>query len=693
MRSKALTIIMLCFLITSSFVVICFNERCKAAGNEIFVDDDFYFARDGTIEHPYGSIQYAIDMASEGDTIYVFGGTYNESFSIDKDVTLIGSIEDGNTIVCYTTRHDYTVEITADFVTLEGFNISDTANKNRVALVYVRSDNVVIQGNNITHSNTWGIYLDSSDGDTLGNNIIDDAKGIYLSSSNNNVFSNNYFNNCDEAAIKLVSSNETIIYNNDFHNSKYAILAQSGSNNNISKNTIGNSNIDGIKLYKGSNNTVLDNAISNSNANGINLDSFNSIVKNNMFHNNQIGINLVQSNCNIIDNTIHTSRICGIYACSGSKDNLIYLNDFADNAKNSQEMGDNQWYYETQGNYWDDYNEVDRDLNGIGDTPYAITGGGVDLYPLGYFLKPPSRPTSPSPSDGAENIGLSVTLRVTVSDPDSSQLEVYFYRASDDELYGVDYNVRSGGTASCSVNVGFITTFTWYAIVNDSKLENQSNIWYFTTKGRPPENEKPVADTGGPYTASMGQVIVFNASGSYDPDGDIDFYRWNFGDGTSEILDISPTHSYSNPGTYEVVLTVIDNNGTSDTATTTVTITVPDDITNQMPVANAGGPYSGNIGGIINFNGSYSSDPDGDITNYTWDFGDGANGAGQYANHTYSKSGTYAVRLTVTDSKGANDSDTINVEITAVKSKKTPGYELIFSIIAILLVLVWRRRK
>lgn len=690
MRLKALTILMFCFLIAGSFALTYINERCKAAGNEIFVDDDFYFARDGTIEHPYGSIQYAIDMASEGDTIYVFGGTYNESFSIDKDVTLIGSIEDGNTLVCYTTRHDYTVEITADFVTLEGFNISDTANKNSVALVYVRSDNVVIQGNNITHSNTWGIYLDSSDGDTLGNNIIDDTKGIYLSSSNNNVFSNNYFNNCDEAAIKLVSSNETIIYNNDFHNSKYTILAQSGSNNNISKNTIENSNIDGIKLYKGSNNTVLDNVISNSNANGINLDSFNSIVKNNTFNNNQIGINLVQSNCNIIDNPIHNSRICGIYACSGSKDNLIYLNDFVDNAKNSQEMGDNQWYYETQGNYWDDYNEVDRDLNGIGDTPYAITGGGVDLYPLGYFLKPPSKPTSPSPSDGAENIGLSVTLRVTVSDSDSSQLEVYFYRASDDKLYGVDYNVQSGGTASWSFNLPFDTTFTWYAIVNDSKLENQSNIWYFTTKGRPPENEKPVADTGGPYTASMGQVIVFNASGSYDPDGDIDFYRWNFGDGTSEILDISPTHSYSKPGTYEIVLTVIDTNGTSDTAITTVTITSPDDITNQMPVANAGGPYSGNIGGIINFNGSYSSDPDGNITNYTWDFGDGNTGYGISATHSYSKAGTYIVNLTVTDDQ--SDTDKTSTSVT-IKTPSTPGFEFVFAVLAAAIVLLLKKSK
>jgi len=187
---------------------------------------------------------------------------------------------------------------------------------------------------------------------------------------------------------------------------------------------------------------------------------------------------------------------------------------------------------------------------------------------------------------------------------------------------------------------------------------------------------------------------IFCATNSYDPDGDIDFYRWNFGDGTSEILDISPAHSYSNLGTYEVVLTVIDTSGTSDMVVTTVTIKSPDDITNQTPVANAGGPYSGNIGGIINFDGSYSSDLDGDITNYTWDFGDNTTGYGISTTHSYSKAGTYVVNLTVTDNQGNTDKTSTTVTITTPSSyDRTPGFEFLFAVLAAAIILLLKKKK
>ena len=117
MRLRSLAVIILCFLITSSFVVVFFDEECSASGNEIYVDDSFHINRDGSAEHPYYGIQEAIDLADEGDIIYVFGGTYNETLSINKKITIIGSIDDGNTIIEYKSGHKYTVEITADYVT------------------------------------------------------------------------------------------------------------------------------------------------------------------------------------------------------------------------------------------------------------------------------------------------------------------------------------------------------------------------------------------------------------------------------------------------------------------------------------------------------------------------------------------------------------------------------------------------
>jgi len=698
MRLRALVVIMFFFLVTGSFVIIFIDERCEASGNEIYVDDDYYLPGDGSAEHPYRSIQYAINLADEGDTIYVFGGDYNETLMINKRLNIIGSIDDGNTIINYRQGHNkYTVEITADKVILEGFNITDSGNyiisDIKGALVHVTSDDVIIQRNNITRcQNAWGIYLDSSDGNVIGDNFINDTRvGVYLSSSNTNDIINNIISSCTNAGAKMDSSENNRLYNNEIDNNNYGLYIRDCSNINISNNTISSSQFHGVCIYQDVDDVIVNNIIRDNSGDGIHLNSLNSKIRGNSFESNQIGINLDSSFCKIIGNIINDSFSSGIYAGSGSENNIVYLNFFHGNDVNANEKGDNQWYYENQGNYWDDYNEVDRDGDGIGDTPYTIVGGVQDKYPLGIFLKPPFKPTDPSPEDGEDNVGLKITLNVSVYDPDGEMMDVYFYNASG-ALLGVDKNVFSGKWATCNFYQPFATTFAWYAVANDSRLENQSIYWFFTTRQRPPENEKPVADPGGPYTAGIDQVIVFDASGSSDPDGEIDFYRWNFGDGTSEILDISPTHSYSTPDTYYVTLTVIDNDGTSAMATATVTITSSS--TNQQPVALTGGPYSGYVGGTISLNGSYSYDPDagGAITNYTWDFEDGVKEYEANPTHIYTVAGKYNVTLTVTDNEGSKDTATTTITIYS-SYEETPGFEIIFSLIAIAFILIWKRRR
>ena len=128
----------------------------------------------------------------------------------------------------------------------------------------------------------------------------------------------------------------------------------------------------------------------------------------------------------------------------------------------------------------------------------------------------------------------------------------------------------------------------------------------------PPDNDPPVINTGGPYSSLIGQAVAFNASGSYDPDGRIVFYRWNFGDNSSEILDIDPTHIYSVAGTYTVTLTIVDNDGRSKTETTTATITASA-VVNVPPVAGLGGPYTSEENEVITLDGSASFDVDGQI--------------------------------------------------------------------------------
>lgn len=169
----------------------------------------------------------------------------------------------------------------------------------------------------------------------------------------------------------------------------------------------------------------------------------------------------------------------------------------------------------------------------------------------------------------------------------------------------------------------------------------------------------PVANAGGPYYATAATNIQFDGSSSYDSDGTIVSYSWDFGDGQSGT-GINPSHAYAASGLYNVTLTVTDNVGGTSRATASVSIS------NQAPVANAGGPYSGPVNASIQFNGAASTDSDGTIVNYRWDFGDGGDistAEGSTPTHTYVNGGYYTATLTVTDNQGAIASTIFGVRV------------------------------
>src|SRR5216117_495000 len=86
----------------------------------------------------------------------------------------------------------------------------------------------------------------------------------------------------------------------------------------------------------------------------------------------------------------------------------------------------------------------------------------------------------------------------------------------------------------------------------------------------------------------------------------------------------------------------------------------------EGPMADAGGPYSGAPGQNVQLTGVASSDPDGWIISYEWDFGDGTTGSGEMPAHAYSLEGTYWVTLTVTDSNGATSTTGSTVIVNAL---------------------------
>ena len=87
-------------------------------------------------------------------------------------------------------------------------------------------------------------------------------------------------------------------------------------------------------------------------------------------------------------------------------------------------------------------------------------------------------------------------------------------------------------------------------------------------------NQSPVAEANGPYAADLGNSISFSSAGSFDPDGTITSYFWDFGDGNSST-SANPTHTYGGVGSYNVVLTVTDDMGATDNDAATATVTDP----------------------------------------------------------------------------------------------------------------------
>ena len=138
--------------------------------------------------------------------------------------------------------------------------------------------------------------------------------------------------------------------------------------------------------------------------------------------------------------------------------------------------------------------------------------------------------------------------------------------------------------------------------------------------------------------------------GSSDSDGVIASRVWDFGDGSSSS-GASASHTYAAGGTYKVTLTVTDDAGASGSTSQGVSVTAP---ANSSPTANFAVSCM-DLGCTFT---DQSSDGDGSIKSWAWDFGDGTSSTAQHPKRTYAAAGTYTVKLVVTDNASAKDDAT-----------------------------------
>jgi len=421
-----------------------------ANASVITVDDDLK-------ECPYAnytSIQPAINNASNGDTILVYAGTYDENVVVNKTLNLTGiemPVIDGM-------YNGNTVKIEAENCTIKNFEIKGGGSGWNTAGIHIASKNNIIINNIICSNKENGIFIASNNNTISSNTIYLNRAGIQIYSSSKNIISSNKISNNDEG-IFLYTAGGNVIHSNEIKNNDYGFDFYASSGNTVHSNTISSSRFDAFYIWSSSGNKIYKNEISGSDK-GFEIwiySSGNSICKNNITNNNK-GVYIY-------------------YPSYASNNNLFYHNNFIENSENNTwDECSNNWFNASleEGNYYDDYKGTDEDGDGIGDVPYNISGGeNQDLYPL---MKP-------------------------------------------------------------------------YA-----------------------ENEPPVADfTFSPENPIVNETVVFNASPSFDVDGNITAYEWEFGDGanaTGEIVE----HCYSSAGNYTVNLTVTDDDGATDSTSKVVKV-------------------------------------------------------------------------------------------------------------------------
>jgi len=308
---KKIAVMAIAFLLSIPFASINGNNVSLingANGNTLYVG--------GSGPNNYTSITEALGDASNGDTIFVYPGTYHERLSIHKSINLI-SKNRNTTIIDGGGVYDV-VTILANSVIISGFTIQNSGSGTYESGIHVQSSYNIITNNVIT-KNYEGIYLEDSNHNAIANNVI----------------TKNY----------------------------YGMLLRDGSNynhifsNGIAYNERAGIRVSGLSGYNFSHNNISSNIVSN-NGGGMSFSDFsNNVIYGNVF--NADGISLQYSNNNYIyGNTIipgsHNRTV--VISLDFSFSNRVTHNNFMKNSAAffhfSWVMGHNPYTNNWDGNYW-----------------------------------------------------------------------------------------------------------------------------------------------------------------------------------------------------------------------------------------------------------------------------------------------------------------------------------------------------
>ncbi len=238
-------------------------------------------------------------------------------------------------------------------------------------------------------------------------------------------------------------------------------------------------------------------------------------------------------------------------------------------------------------------------------------------------------------------------LRITFSSIPTLNCTTAGFRVYDDSETKIYETTNTDGNEIICPDVeatGPEATFTMTSFCADGR-ESAHSAPFTVTFSDDTSLNAVISATPSSGTAPL--IVALNGSNST---GSITKYHWEFQDGTSSVDGANVTRQFDNVGEYTVELTVTDDSG--HTSTTTHTITVSGSSTNNSPpvAVIAATSTVGDSPLSVTFDGSGSSDPDGDALSYSWNFGDGGRSEGNAsATHIYTVAGIYQATLTVSD--------------------------------------------
>ncbi len=525
--------------------------------------------------------------------------------------------------------------------TIEGNTLYDNE---KSGLRLFKSDSSFVSGNTI-HGNMYGIEVISSSSNISGNTMWKNGKGISLSDSNEVTMNGNKFNDSDTGLSAMNSgasmkncmfynnTNGTSIYESTLHltncsftNNTYGIYSSSSTPTTDGCKFILNKY--GIFLYM-SDHSDIANCTGSNNTYGILVNSSSHTdITNCSISGNAYGLFIGDSTNNTMDRCTVYNNTYGIEIVNESEANVIIETLIHHNMHGMEITADNNKVINCS--LW-------KNVYGL------INGGNFNSIYHNNF---------------AYNIENAIDKGVNNSWDNGYPSGGNYWSdyASTDNYKGVLQNISgSDGIGDIPYEVPGGSSTDSYPLMNT--YEDAANI---------PNSPPTALFSYYPANPFSGDTINF-MDRSTDPNGEIDItsWHWNFGDGNISNKQ-NPTHEYNHSGIYNISLTVTDNYGENDTYNTSI------EVLNLPPVANFSySPSNPSTSDTVQFTDK-STDGDGTVANWTWDFGDGSISHEQNPTHKYNDNGIYTVTLTITDNEGAEAK--IMNKVTVANSLPTANF-------------------